>query len=144
MTCRCAALLAAIVIYAALAGAAGSPAMAQSEEAKLNAYIVTAPIAGLPQGPYSRWTEAQQKMALSRINGFCRSLCVDQHSSESFKDKMSAERAMTEARVCLGACFVSHLPPDAPQLPALKHELHADHEKAKLAGSTIPWPLPEK
>jgi hypothetical protein len=142
MTRRFAALLAAVVFHAVLA--AGAPAMAQSEEAKLNAYVVNAPIAGLPQGPYSRWTEAQRKMALGRINGFCRYLCVDRYRDQAFKDKMAAERAMAEAKVCLGACFISHLPADSPQAASLKRELHADHEKAMRLGSTVPWPLPEK
>jgi hypothetical protein len=127
-----------------LAGLAGAPAMAQSEAGVLNAYVVKAPISGLPQGPYSQWTEAQSKMAFGRINGFCRYLCVDQYRNESFKDKTAAERAMAEARICLGACFVSHLPPDHPQSAGLMSQLHADHEKAKQLGSPVPWPLPGK
>jgi hypothetical protein len=129
---------------AVLAAAFCPPAMAQSQEAEINAYAVKAPISGLPPGPYSGWTEAQRQTAFGRVRGFCQFLCVDKYANMAFPDRTAAERTAAEAKVCLGACIAGHLPPDYPQLAELTQQLHADYGKAKQAGSPIPWPLPGK
>ncbi len=127
-----------------LAGAFCAPAMAQSPEAEVNAYAVKAPISGLPKGPYGQWTEAQRQSAFGHIRGFCQFLCVDKYANTSFHDRAAAERAAFQAKVCLGACIAGHLPADYPQLADLTRQLHADYDKAKQLGSSIPWPLPGK
>jgi len=135
---------AAFFIGAVLAAAICPPAIAQSQEADVNAYIANAPISGLPRGPYSQWTEPQRKMAFGRVDGFCRFLCVDKYSNASFPDRAAAERAAAGAKLCLGACIVNHLPADYPGLDKLKQELRADWEKARQLGSAAPWPLAGK
>jgi len=120
----------------------GSVALAQNED--LNAFIAKAPIAGLPPGTYSRWTEEQKKTVIKRVGGFCEFLCVDSYGNTSFPNKAAAERAKADAKVCLAACIVNHLPADYPQLAAMKQDLRADFEKAKKLGSAMAWPLPGK
>jgi len=137
MTCNSAALAMAAV----LAGL-GPAGIARSQEADINAYIVKAPIAGLPSGPFSQWTEAQRETAFGRVRGFCQFLCVDKYGSETFPDRATAERTALEAKVCLGACIAGHLPPDYPRYADLTKQLHADYDKARQLGSKIPWPLP--
>jgi len=119
-------------------------AAAQTPDGDVNAYIARAPIAGLPPGTYSQWTDAQRNTVVVRIGGFCRYLCADAYSNTSFPNLAAAERAKAEVKVCLGACIVSHLPADYPQLPDLKQQLHADYDKARQLGSPIKWPLPGK
>ncbi len=123
-----------------MAGLAFGSALAQSQDD--NAYIARTPISGVPQIPYSAWTEAQQKTIFPRVDGFCRFLCVDKYNNTSFPNKAAAERAATEAKVCLGACIVNHLPLDYPNLIVLARQLRADFARAKELGSTITWPLP--
>ncbi len=118
------------------------PAVAQGED--LNAYIAKAPITGLPPGTYSRWTDEQKKTAIKRVGGFCEFLCVDSYGSTSFPNKAAADRATAEAKVCLAACIINHLPADYPQLVAMKQDLRADFEKARKLGSAMAWPLPGK
>ena len=118
--------------------------VAQAKDEDVNAHIAKAPIAGLPPGSYSQWTEEQKKTAIKRVGGFCEFLCVDSYGSTSFSNKAAADRAKAEAKVCLAACIVSHLPPDYPQLSAMKQDLRADFEKARKLGSTIVWPLSGK
>ncbi len=132
----------ALVIAAILAGLV-SPA-AQSQEGDVNAYIVKAPIAGLPSGQFSQWTEPQREMAFGRVRGFCEFLCVDKYGNETFHDRAAAERTAAEAEVCLGACIAGHLPPDYPRYADLIKELHAGYDKAKQLGSKMPWPLAGK
>ena len=127
----------------ALTALALHPCGSRSQESDVNAYISRAPIAGLPQGPYSRWTDEQKKLAFKRVVGFCDFLCVDSHS-KSYPSKAAADRATSEAKTCLGACVVNHLPQDFPQRAALKAQLRADYERAKQLGSTVPWPLPDR
>ena len=122
---------------------ASTPA-AQAKDEDLNAHIAKAPIAGLPPGTYSRWTDEQKKTAIRRVGGFCEFLCVDSYGTASFPNVAAAERARAEAKVCLAACIVNHLPADYPQLNGMKQDLRADFEKAKKLGSPITWPLPEK
>lgn len=114
----------------------------QAKDEDVNAYIAKAPIAGLPPGTYGQWTEEQKKAAIKRVGGFCEFLCVDSYGSTSFPNMAAAERAKAEAKVCLAACIVNHLPPDYPQLSAMKQDLRADFDKAKKLGSAIVWPLP--
>jgi hypothetical protein len=134
----------ALVTAAMLAGLVCLPPAGQSQEGDVNAYIVKAPIAGLPSGPFSQWTEAQREMAFGRVRGFCQFLCVDKYGNESFRDRATAERTTAEAKVCLGACIAAHLPPDYPRYADLTKQLHADYDKAKQLGSNMPWPLPGK
>ena len=122
---------------------ASTPA-AQAKDEDLNAHIAKAPIAGLPPGTYSQWTDEQKKTAIRRVGGFCEFLCVDSYGNTSFPNKAAAERAKAEAKVCLAACIVNHLPADYPQLNAMKQDLRADFEKAKKLGSSVIWPLPGK
>jgi hypothetical protein len=133
-------LAAAAVVWFMLAS---TPA-AQAKDEDLNAHIAKAPIAGLPPGTYSQWTDEQKKTAMRRVGGFCEFLCVDSYGSASFPNVAAAERARAEAKVCLAACIVNHLPADYPQLNGMKQDLRADFEKAKKLGSPIKWPLPEK
>jgi hypothetical protein len=133
-------LAAAAVVWFMLAS---TPA-AQAKDEDLNAHIAKAPIAGLPPGTYSQWTDEQKKTAMRRVGGFCEFLCVDSYGSASFPNVAAAERAKAEAKVCLAACIVNHLPADYPQLNGMKQDLRADFEKAKKLGSPIKWPLPEK
>jgi hypothetical protein len=126
----------------AVALSAVCAAYAQAQDGDVNAYIAKAPIAGLPPGGYAQWSEAQTQTALKRIGGFCEFMCVDSYGNTSFSDKPAAERAKAEAKVCLAACIVSHLPPDYPQLAAMKGDLRADFDKAKELGSKMKWPLP--
>jgi hypothetical protein len=118
--------------------------MAQSADGDANAYIASAPIAGLPPGTYSQWTGAQKRTAYTRIGGFCQFLCVDGHGSTSVPNAAAAERVRAEVKVCLGACIVNHLPADFPQLPELNQQLRADYAKARQLGSPLKWPLPGK
>ena len=118
--------------------------VAQAKDEDVNAHIAKAPIAGLPPGSFSQWTEEQKKTAIKRVGGFCEFLCVDSYGSTSFSNKAEADRAKAEAKVCLAACIVSHLPPDYPQLSAMKQDLRADFEKARKLGSAIVWPLSGK
>jgi hypothetical protein len=131
-----------LVLVAVALVACGFVAEAKDED--VNAYIAKAPITGLPPGTYSQWTEEQKKTAIKRVGGFCEFLCVDSYGNTSFPDKAAAERAKAEAKVCLAACIVNHLPADYPQLNAMKQDLRADFEKAKKLGSAIAWPLPGK
>ena len=117
---------------------------AQAKDEDVNAYIAKAPIAGLPPGSYSQWTDDQKKTVIKRVGGFCEFLCVDSYGNASFPNVAAAERAKAEAKVCLAACIVNHLPPDYPQLPAMKQDLRADFEKARKLGSAIVWPLTER
>jgi hypothetical protein len=118
--------------------------VAQAQDGDVNAFIAKAPIAGLPQGPYARWTDDQKKQAVARISGFCQFLCVDSYRNASVPDEAAADRMRADIKVCLGACIVNHLPPDHPQLPGLMSELRANYETAKQMGSQAPWPLPGK
>jgi hypothetical protein len=119
-------------------------AIAQTGTGDINGYIAKAPIAGLPAGPYAKWTEAQKQDARSRIGGFCQFLCVDSFGNATFPNAQAAALGVAEIEVCLGACILNHLPPDYPELPALKRQLHVNFDKAKKLGSQIPWPLPDK
>jgi len=119
-------------------------AVAQAKGEELNAYIAKAPITCLPPGTYSQWTDEQKKTAIKRVGGFCEFLCVDSYGNTSFPNKAAADRATAEAKVCLAACIVNHLPADYPQLAAMKQDLRADFEKAKKLGSAMAWPLPGK
>jgi hypothetical protein len=119
-------------------------AVAQAKDEDVNAYIAKAPIMGLPPGAYGQWTEEQKKTAIKRVGGFCEFLCVDSHGDTTFPSKAAADRAKAEAKVCLAACIVNHLPGDYPQLTAMKQDLRADFEKAKTLGSAMAWPLPVK
>lgn len=138
---KCAASLPLAAVLAA--GMAACAAMA-APEGDANAYIAKAPIAGLPPGNYGQWTEEQRSTALSRVGGFCKFLCVDPYGNTAFPNVAAAERAKAEVKVCLAACIVNHLPPDYPQLAAMKQDLRADYDKAKKLGSPIAWPLPGK
>jgi hypothetical protein len=140
MARRCDALL----IGAVLSLLAGLHAAAQTPDDSVNAYIAKAPIAGLPPGNYSQWTEAQKKTAYTRIGGFCQFLCVDAYGNRSFPNVAAAEKAKAEIKVCLGACIINHLPADFPELAGLKQQLRADFDKAKQLGSPIKWPLQGK
>lgn len=131
------AVIGVAICAGSIIGAAG-----QSRDGDLNAYIAKAPIAGLPQGTYARWTEEEKKQAVTRVSGFCQFLCVDSYRNASFPDEAAAERVRADIKVCLGACIVNHLPQDHPQFPALLAELRANFEKAKQMGSRAPWPLP--
>ena len=130
------------VLAAVAVAACGFVAQAKDED--VNAHIAKAPITGLPPGAYGQWTEEEKKTAIKRVGGFCEFLCVDSYGNASFPNKAAAERAKAEAKVCLAACIVNHLPPDYPQLNAMKQDLRADFEKAKKLGSSIVWPLPGK
>jgi hypothetical protein len=132
-------LIFAIMLPVAVAAGA---TLAQSQEGDVNAYIASAPIAGLPPGAYAQWSDGQRATALKRIGGFCEFMCVDSHGNESFPNMAAAERAKAEVKVCLAACIVNHLPPDYPQFAAMKGDLRADFDKAKQLGSHMKWPLP--
>jgi hypothetical protein len=132
-----------VPILAAVAVVACSCVAAAKDE-DVNAHIAKAPIAGLPPGMYSQWTEEQKKTAIKRVGGFCEFLCVDSYGNTSFPNKAAAERAKAEAKVCLAACIVNHLPADYPQLAQMKQDLRSDFEKARKLGSAIAWPLPGK
>ncbi len=116
--------------------------VAQAKDEDVNAHIAKAPIAGLPPGTYSQWTDEQKKTVIKRVGGFCEFLCVDSYGNTAFPNKAAAERAKAEAKVCLAACIVNHLPPDYPALSAMKQDLRADFDKARQLGSAIVWPLP--
>ncbi len=139
--------LSVVLIIAAIAVAWGAAALspfAQAKNEDVNAFIAKAPISGLPPGAYGQWTEEQKRTAIKRIGGFCEFLCVAFLRATSFPNIAAAERAKAEAKVCLAACIVNHLPPDYPQLDGMKQDLRADFEKAKKLGSPIGWPLPGK
>jgi hypothetical protein len=122
--------------------ACGSVALAKDED--VNAFIARAPITGLPPGTYGQWSEEQKKTVIKRVGGFCEFLCVDSYGNTSFPTRAAADRATAEAKVCLAACIVNHLPGDYPQLAAMKQDLRTDFEKAKKLGSAMAWPLPGK
>jgi hypothetical protein len=117
---------------------------ALGEEADVNAYIVKAPIAGLPSGPFGGWSEAERQVAFGRVRGFCEFLCVDKYKGERFPDKATVERTAAEAKVCLGSCIAAHLPPDYPHYAELTKQLHTDFDRARQLGSKMSWPLPGK
>lgn len=121
-----------------------APGAALGQDANVNAYIVKAPIAGAPSGPFSHWSEAERQVAFGRVKGFCEFLCVDKYKGERFPDKATAERTAVEAKVCLGACIAGHLPADYPHYADLTKQLHADYDKARQLGSKQAWPLPGK
>jgi hypothetical protein len=133
----------ALFIGAVMAFFPWQVAMGQSADSDVNAYIARAPIAGLPPGTYSQWTETQRKTVVARIGGFCQYLCVDAYSNMSFPNAAAAERAKAEVKVCLGACIANHLPADHPQLEELKQQLRADYDKGRQLGSPMRWPLPK-
>jgi len=133
----------ALFIGAIMASFLWQEAMAQSTDSDVNAYIARAPIAGLPGGTYSQWTETQRKTVVARIGGFCQYLCVDAYNNKSFSNAAAAERTKAEVKVCLGACIANHLPADHPQLAELKQQLRADYDKARQLGSPMRWPLPK-
>lgn len=133
-----------IFISAALCAATAGAASAASGNGELNAYVIKAPIEGLPKGAYAQWTDEQKKAAVERISGFCKYLCVDAYENNAFASEAAAKLATAEVKVCLGACIASHLPPDHPQLPLIKQQLRSNYESAKQLGSTTPWPLPDK
>ena len=130
----------AIVLASAVVAAGAT--LAQTPDGDVNAYIAKAPIAGLPQGDYAHWTDQQRATAFKRIGGFCDFLCLDSYGNARFPDVAAAERAKAEAKVCLAACIVSHLPGDYPQLAAMTSDLRADFDRAKQLGSQMKWPLP--
>jgi hypothetical protein len=130
---------AAMVFWAALIIPCAGFDRAASQESDVNAYIAKAPIAGVPNTPYGQWNEEQKKGTFKRVVSFCEFLCVDSHAA-SYPNKAAADRATAEAKTCLGACVVNHLPQDFPQLAALKAQLRSDYEKAKQLGSSIAWP----
>jgi hypothetical protein len=135
------------LLRAAACGAifmAACAADAQSPDGDVNAYIGKAPVAGLPPGAYEQWTEDQRATAFKRIGGFCEFMCVDAYGARSFSNEAEAERAKAEAKVCLAACIVNHLPPDYPQLAGMKTDLRADFDEAKKLGSALKWPLQGK
>ncbi len=117
-------------------------AMAQTRGADVNAYIAKTPIAGLPAGSFSQWTEEQKKTAITRIGGFCEFLCVD--PPRTLPNVAAVELTKAEAKVCLAACIVNHLPPDYPQLMGMKQDLRINYDRAKKLGSAMGWPLPGK
>ena len=117
---------------------------ASAKDEDINAHIAKAPIAGLPQGNYSQWSQEQKNTTIKRVGGFCEFLCLDPYSNTSFPNVAIAELIKAEAKVCLAACIVNHLPPDYPQLAGMKQDLRTDFEKAKKLGSPINWPLPGK
>jgi hypothetical protein len=121
---------------------AAAVALAQAPDGDVNAYIAKVPIAGLPAGNYAQWSDEQQRTAFKRIGGFCEFMCLDSYANTSFPNMAAAERAKAEAKVCLAACIVNHLPPDYPQLSAMKGDLRADYDKAKELGSKMKLPLP--
>jgi hypothetical protein len=129
---------------AASVAALMAPCATLGEEADVNAYIVKAPIAGVPSGPFSGWSEAERQVAFGRVRGFCEFLCVDKYKGERFPDKATVERTAAEAKVCLGSCIAAHLPPDYPHYADLARQLHADYDKAHELGSKLAWPLPGK
>jgi hypothetical protein len=129
-----------IVLCLVSAPGAGAP----SGNGELNAYVVKAPIAGLPKGPFSQWSEVDKKNAVERVGGFCRYLCVEAYENNAFPNEAAANLARAEVKVCLGACIAAHLPADHPQLATIKEQLRANYEKAKQLGSSTPWPLPGK
>jgi hypothetical protein len=109
----------------------------------VNAYIAKAPIAGVPSSRYSEWTAEEKKSAFKRVVGFCQFLCVDPRAG-NYSSQAAADLATAEAKTCLGACVVNHLPADFPQYAALQSQLKSDYTRAKQLGSPIPWPLPGK
>ena len=134
-------LFAALILAAGLAWPiASTPALSKEED--LFTHIAKAPIAGVPPGAYSQWTDEEKKTAITRIGSFCEFLCIDSYGTATFPNVAAAERAKAEAKVCLAACIVNHLPSDYPQRAAMKDDLRADYDKARKAGSPIPWPLP--
>jgi len=131
-------------ILLATAVIAAPAAQALAQVADSIAYIATAPISGLPPGPYKTWSEDQKALALKRIGGFCQFLCVDSFGTTTFRNVAAAERARAEAKVCLQACTLGHVPKDYPNRDAMKQDLRAAHEAAKKLGSAIAWPLPNE
>ncbi len=117
---------------------------ANAQERDVNSYIARAPITGLPAGAYNQWSDQERITAHKRIGSFCEYLCVDAYGKGSFPNAQSADRAKAEAKVCLGACILNHLPPDYPAMPQLRQQVSTDYAEAKRLGSTIPWPLPQK
>ncbi len=128
----------------AISCVAAFAAAAQTQDGDVTAYIAKAPISGLPPGNYAQWTDEQKATAFKRIGGFCEFMCVDPYGNASFPNMAAAGRAKAEAKVCLAACIVSHLPPDYPQLAGMKRDLRADFDEARKLGSVINWPLPDR
>ncbi len=122
----------------------GPAPAANAQNGDINSYIARAPIAGLPKGAYNQWSDQERITAHKRIGGFCDYLCVDAYGNGSFTSVQAADRAKAEAKVCLGACILNHLPPDYPNMPQLKQQVSTDYAEAKRLGSTLPWPLPQK
>ncbi|MFZ1110531.1 MAG: hypothetical protein WAN43_19570 [Rhodomicrobium sp.] len=135
---RILAIMQALAVSLLAAGAAA----AEAQDADVNAYIAQAPIAGLPPGGYAQWSEEQRRTAFKRIGGFCQYMCLGSYGNASFPNVAAAERAKAEAKVCLGACIVNHVPPDYPQRSGMRGDLQADFDKAKELGSKMKWPLP--
>jgi len=120
---------------------AAAPLQVRAADADVNAYIAKAPITGVPSTAYSAWTGEQKTTAFKRVVSFCQFLCVDPRAN-NYASQQSAELATAEAKTCLGACVVNHLPPDFPQYAALQAQLKTDFARAKQLGSAIAWPLP--
>jgi hypothetical protein len=131
--------IARLVLSAAAVAGFASNTIAVEQD--VNAYIAKAPIAGVPAGPYGQWSEDQKKTAFKRVAGFCQFLCVDP-KAQTYASPQAAEIATAEAKTCLGACVVSHLPLDFPRYNDLQAQLKSDYARAKQLGSRISWPLP--
>jgi hypothetical protein len=110
----------------------------------MNTYIAQMPIAGLPRGAYDQWSDADKINAYKRLGGFCEYLCVDAYApGGSFPNERAAQLAAAEAKVCLSACIINHMPPDYPAMSGLKKRMRVNFDEAKRLGSKLPWPLPQ-
>ncbi|MFT4077865.1 hypothetical protein [Rhodomicrobium lacus] len=131
-----------LLVATAILAAPASRAFAQVADSI--GYIATAPISGLPKGPFSSWSDAERGAALKRIGGFCQFLCVDSFGNTAFPNIAAAERARAEAKLCLQACVVGHLPADYPNRDTMKQDLRAAYDTARRQGSPVAWPLPKE
>ena len=89
---------------------------------------------GLPAGPYSSWSKAQQDQAAMALKNICGSQCATYHQ----KAVNGSMRASYEEAACTAACFVNHLPNDYPNLEAFKQSAIQNYNEAKKLGSNVP------
>ncbi|ADP69429.1 hypothetical protein Rvan_0139 [Rhodomicrobium vannielii ATCC 17100] len=134
------------LVFAIAILAAPTPAAVQAfgQVADSIGYIATAPISGLPKGLYKDWTDDEKGTAFKRIGGFCQFLCVDSFGNTTFPNVAAADRARAEAKLCLQACVVGHLPRDYPNRDAMKEDLRVAYDAARKQGSAVAWPLPKE
>jgi hypothetical protein len=88
---------------------------------------------GIPDTPYSTWTDAEKQAAGARLGELAKQQCM--HYADN-----GGQRGAFEAAACVDAMFVNHLPADYPNLQQFKDMARDNYQKAKNMGSVMPEP----